>query len=429
MRVSALRKVLLAVSLLWVGQGQVSAQEPEGLKVACGSVGIELKLCQEGVKRWSEKTGYPASIVSMPANAAERLALYQQFLSAKQASIDVFQVDVVWPGVLQDHLLDLTPFVPQEEIDRHFSSVIANNTVNGRLVAMPLYTDVGILYYRKDLLAKYNRPVPQTWDELTETAKIIQAGERAEGMRDMWGYVWQGRASEALTCNALEWINSSGGGSIVGDDGQVTIVNPEAIAAIDRAANWIGTITPKGALNYTEEETRGVFQSGKSVFMRNWPYAWSLVQGDASPVKDKVGVALLPNGGEGFPRSGTLGGWQMGVSKYSTQQEKAVELVRYLTGPEIQRDYALRATYNPTIKSLYKDQVVLDTLPASSIIYDALSDAVPRPSKVTGRRYNQVSNSFWNAVYAVLSGEMDAKESFENLDRRLERIGKKGSWK
>lgn len=427
MRFTALKGLFFAFLMSFAGHA--SAQAPEGLKVACGSVGIELKLCQEGVQRWSAKTGYPATIVSMPANAAERLALYQQFLSAKQASIDVFQIDVVWPGVLQDHLLDLTPHVPQEEIDRHFESVIANNTVGGKLVAMPLYTDVGILYYRKDLLEKYGRPVPKTWDELTETARIVQEGERKAGVRDMWGFVWQGRASEALTCNALEWINSSGGGSIVGEDGSVTITNPKAVEAVNRAAAWIGSITPKGALNYTEEETRGVFQSGKAVFMRNWPYAWSLVQGEGSPVKGKVGVAVLPNGGEGNPASGTLGGWEMGVSKYSTQQEKAVDLVRYLTGPEVQRDYALRATYNPTIKALYDDREVMDTLPASGIIFEALTVAVPRPSKVTGRRYNQVSNSFWNAVHAVLSGEMDGQESFENLDHRLERISKKGTWK
>lgn len=428
MRSMTLWVIALVCSLLFTAD--LAAAEPRSLKVACGSVGIELKLCEEGVRAWSEKSGYPASIVSMPSNASERLALYQQFLSAKEDAIDVFQIDVVWPGVLQDHLLDLTPYVPKEEVERHFESVIANNTVNGHLLAMPLYTDVGILYYRKDLLKKYNREVPQTWEELTETAKIIQEGERESGVKDMWGFVFQGRAYEGLTANALEWVNSSGGGSIVADDGRVTIVNDNAAKAIKLAASWIGTITPVGTLNYSEEEARGVFQSGKAVFMRNWPYAWSLIQGEGSPTKDKVGVAILPNGGkEGDPRSGTLGGWQMAVSKYSKQPEKAADLLRYLTGPEVQKDYALRATYNPTIKSLYEDKEVLSALPVSAILYEALSVAVPRPSKITGRRYNQVSNSFLNAVHAVLSGQMTAEESLKALDKRLERIGKGGKWK
>src|SRR5690606_12242894 len=124
----------------------------------------------------------------------------------------------------------------------------------GKLLAMPLYTDVGILYYRKDLLEKYNRPVPSSWQEMTDTAAYIQEQERAEGHKDMWGYVWQGKAYEGLTCNALEWISSFGGGQIVDPDGSITAGNEEAEKAVELAASWIGTITPQGVLNYSEEE-------------------------------------------------------------------------------------------------------------------------------------------------------------------------------
>ncbi|MGB1539504.1 MAG: ABC transporter substrate-binding protein, partial [Rickettsiales bacterium] len=371
---------------------------PKGLKVACGSVGIELKLCKEAVETWSKKAGYPASIVSMPQAATERLALYQQFLSAKQSSIDIFQIDVIWPGILNSHLMDLKSYIPQDEIDRHFESIIENNTIDGKLVAMPLYTDVGILYYRKDLLKKYGLRAPQTWEELTATARKIQEGERADGISDFWGFVWQGKR-EGLTCNAMEWVYSEGGGTIVGDDGKITIINDEAIKALSRAASWVGDITPQGVLNYTEEESRGVFQSGKAAFMRNWPYAWSLSQSEDSPVKGKVGVSVLPRGSEkGDVHTGTLGGWQMAISKYSEQKEKAVELLRYLTGPEVQRQYALQASYNPTIKSLYKEQAVLNALPAADVLYEALAHAVARPSRVTGFRYNQVSAGFSNTL-------------------------------
>lgn len=423
------RFVCIATSLLLVS-GCEEENTPQKLKVACGSVGIELKLCSDAVQRWSEKTGYPAEIVSMPASTSERLALYQQFLSAKQSSIDVFQIDVVWPGILKTHLLDLKPFVPQAEIDRHFQSIIENNTIDGQLLAMPLYTDVGILYYRKDLLSKYDRDVPSSWQELTETAQVVQAGERAAGMADMWGYVWQGKAYEGLTCNALEWVNSNGGGSLVKPDGTITVANPEAAEAINRAASWVGTITPKGVLNYSEEEARGVFQSGKAVFMRNWPYAWSLAQGDDSPIKDKVGVAMIPNGGDPEdPHSGTLGGWQMGVSKYSEQKEQAADLVRYLTGPETQHAYALEASYNPTIRVLYEDQAVLDALPASDVLYDALSRAVARPSRVTGLRYNRVSYDFWNAVHAVISSDDEAKDELKAIEKRWQRFQtESGEW-
>lgn len=423
------RFVCIAAALLLLG-GCAEEEGPQKLKVACGSVGIELQLCTEAVIRWSEQTGYPAEIVSMPASTSERLALYQQFFSAKQSSIDVFQIDVVWPGILKSHLEDLKPYVPQEEIDRHFDSIIQNNMVEGKLLAMPLYTDVGVLYYRKDLLEKYDRPVPESWQELTETAKLVMEGERAAGNSDMWGYVWQGKAYEGLTCNALEWVSSNGGGSVVNPDGTVTVSNPEAVEAITRAAGWVGTITPPGVLNYSEEEARGVFQSGKAVFMRNWPYAWSLAQGEGSPIKNRIGVTRIPNGGDPEdPHSGTLGGWNMGVSKYSLQKERAAELVRYLTGPETQYDYALRASYNPTIRALYEDPKVLAALPASDVLYDALMQAVPRPSRPTGLRYNRVSYDFWNAVHTVLSGDGNAQDELAAIEKRWQRFQKEdGEW-
>lgn len=406
----------------------VAEEGQREIRLGCKTVGVELQICQEAVRLWSEKTGHPASVVSMPASTTESLALYQQFFSAKDSSIDVFMIDIVWPGILKTHLADLRPHIPQEEIDRHFDSITENNTIDGKLVAMPFYTDVGILYYRKDLLDKYDLPVPATWEGLEQTAKVILKAEHSEGNNQLAGYVWQGKAYEGLTCNAMEWISSSGGGTIVADTGRISLVNDKAIAAVDRAAGWIGTISPRGVLNYSEEEARGIFQSGKAVFMRNWPYAWVLTQSADSPVKDKVGVAMLPSAGEGYAHSGTLGGWQVALSRYSTQPEKAAELVRFMSGPEVQRLLAVRGSYNPTIKTLYNDQDILKHLPASDIVYEALSQAEARPSRIAGMRYNQLSNGFWNAVHATLAGHGGAEENFSALEKRLERISKEGTW-
>ena len=167
------------------------------------------------------------------------------------------------------------------------------------LVAMPWFTDAGLLYYRKDLLEKYGRKLPETWQEMTETARFIQKAERDAGNSRMWGYVFQGRAYEGLTVNALEWLDSFNAGTIVDLDGKITVNNPRAAEALTLAASWINDITPKGVLNYSEEECRGVFQSGNAVFMRNWPYAWPLMNAKDSPVKDKIGVAPLLKGGRG----------------------------------------------------------------------------------------------------------------------------------
>ena len=139
---------------------------------------------------------------------------------------------------------------------------------------------------------------------MADTAKMIMDKERAAGNKDMWGFVFQGNAYEGLTCDALEWVKSNGGGQIVEPDGTISINNPKAAEAIDMVKGWVGTISPPGVLSYQEEESRGVWQTGNAVFMRNWPYAYSLGNSADSPIKGKFDVTTLPVG----PAAHTLGG-------------------------------------------------------------------------------------------------------------------------
>lgn len=397
------------------------------ISISCGAVGQELELCQEGVAAWEKETGHTAKIVTTPNSTTERLALYQQLLAAGAKDIDVFQIDVIWPGILGNHFIDLKEYSNGAE-NAHFPAIIANNTVKDRLVAMPWFTDAGVLYYRKDLLEKYGEKPPTTWEELTASAEKIMKAEREAGNDKMWGYVWQGRAYEGLTCDALEWVASYNGGTIVDQNGKVTINNDNAKKALTTAAGWVDTISPPGVLNYGEEEARGVFQTGNAVFMRNWPYAWSLGNSDDSPVKDKIGVVALPKGGEDGSHAGTLGGWQLAVSKYSDNPEVAASLAMYLTSFEEQKRRAIEGSYNPTIEALYQDEEVLTAVPFFGSLYNTFANGTPRPSTATGAKYNQVSNAFWNATHSVLSGSETADAALAKLQKNLNRISRGGRW-
>ncbi len=396
---------------------------------ACGSTGIQSRLCDEAAKAWSAKTGNTVKVVAAPQSTSEQLALYQQFLTGKSSDIDVFQVDVIWPGILGSHFIDLKQQVDQATIDQYFPNIVQGLTRDGQLLALPWYTDAGLLYYRQDLLDKYKLAVPGTWAELTAAAKTIQEGERKAGNDRFFGFVFQGRAYEGLTCDALEWIASFGGGSIVGADGKITIDNPQAAKALDTAASWIGTIAPDGVLNYMEEDARGVFQSGNAAFMRNWPYAASLAEAADSPVKGKVGYAPLPKGdGEGARSAATLGGWQIAVSKYSEHPKEAVEFAVYLTSRDEQKRRALEGGYQPTIPALYEDTEILAKRPFFKTTRQILEIAVARPSAVTGERYSEVSSLFWNAVHSTLSKNGDGATNLAQLQKELNRLSRGGRW-
>jgi trehalose/maltose transport system substrate-binding protein len=424
-----MRTMLTSTAVLagLLGSGLAGAQAAT-IAISCGAVGLELQLCQDGANAWAAETGNQVNVISTPNSATERLALYQQILAANSADIDVYQIDVIWPGILANHFIDLSQHVDQDTLAQHFPAIIENNTVGGSLVAMPWFTDAGILYYRTDLLEKYGKEPPTTWQELTETAQAILEGERAEGNDRMQGFVFQARAYEGLTCNALEWIDAFGGGTIVDADGTITVNNEQAASALDLAASWVGTITPEGVLNYSEEESRGVFQSGNAVFMRNWPYAWALGNAPDSAITGKIGVSALPKGGADGKHTGVLGGWQLAVAKYSQNAELAADLVRYLTSAEEQKRRAIEGSYNPTIAALYEDADVLAASPFFGDLYDTFTNAVARPSRVTGERYNQVSSEFFNAAHDVLSRKMDGASSVAGLERRLDRLSRGGRW-
>lgn len=411
----------LIIAIFLIG-GLAMAQEKVVITVAAGAVGQELELTREAAQRYMEAhPDVEVRVIDTPDLATDRYGLYLQFFEARSSDIDVYQVDVIWPGDLAEHLLDLYEFGAKEIADEHFPAIIENNTVDGRLVGIPWFTDAGLLYYRTDLLEKYGLEVPKTWAEFEEVARIIQEGERAEGNEDFWGFVWQGNAYEGLTCNALEWICSNGGGTIISPDGVITINNPNAIEAIEMAARWVGTISPAGVTGFAEEDARSLFQSGNAAFMRNWPYAYALGQSEESVIAGKFDVASLPAGRSGHGAA-TLGGWQLAVSKYSNNPEIAADVALFMASPEEQKIRAIKGSFTPTIMTLYEDPEVLESAPFFGTLYDVLINAVARPSTVTAPNYNEVSTLFFRAVHSVLTGAKDATTALEELELELQAL-------
>ena len=420
-RLDALALVLVVVLAI----GASAKAHAVEIALSCGAVGQELRLCREAAEAWAQRSGHTVRIVATPNDSDQRLALYQQLLAARADAVDVMQIDVVWPGILARHLLDLSPYVPAEERAAHLPAVIDNNTVDGRLLALPWFVDVGVLYYRRDLLEKHGAAVPRTWQGLTEVARTIQDAERKEGDARLWGYVFQARAYEGLTCNALEWIASQDGGRLIDANGAIGLRRQEAAEALRLARSWIGAIAPEGVLTYMEDEARGVFQSGQAVFMRNWPYVWALADAPGSPVAGKVGLAPLP-ASPGVPPTGILGGQQLAVSAYTAHPKAAAELAMALTSAEVQKRRAIAAGFNPSRPALYQDPEVLRDNPHYELLAGVLANAMARPSRLTGVAYNRVSSAFWNTVHDVLSGRDDAEAALVDLEARIEQIRGEG---
>ena len=394
-----------------------SAASAANLQMVSGQTGGDAKFIRAMLDKFEAKSGNKVTVVAMPSSTTDQFGQYRLWLAAGNPDIDVYQVDVIWAPQLADQFLDLTA-AAKDVAASHFPSITGSQTVNGKLVAIPFFTDAPALYYRKDLLEKYGLKPPVTWEEMAASAKKAMDGERAAGNKDMWGFVFQGNAYEGLTCDALEWVKSSGGGQIVEPDGKISINNPKAAAALDMIKGFVGGISPPGVLAYQEEEARGVWQTGNAVFMRNWPYAYALGNGEDSKVKGKFGVAPLP-AAAGEKSAATLGGWNLAVSKYSKSPDEAKKLALFLASAEVQKENALQLSHLPTIPALYDDADIAKSQPVLVQWKTIFQTAVPRPSAPTKVKYNEVSSLFWSAVHDTLAGKGAAAANLAALEEKL----------
>ena len=315
---------------------------------------------------------------ALPWASDDQHQFYIINLEGRSPGFDVMMLDCIWvPEFARaGWLLDLTTYLQPDELAPYFPSAVASATYGGRAWALPWNFNVGLLYYRADLLAKYGLGPPETYEELVEQVRVIRAGERDPRLE---GYVWQGKQYEGLVVNVLEafWAN---GARLLAEDGTIF---PEPARAADALRFLRGLIesgvSPPWTTGADEELSRRAFGDGHAIFLRNWPYAMDLFEGKDSAVRGKVGFARLPGRARGERGVGSTGGAHLGVSHRSRHPDLAVALARNLTSEAAQRAIALGAALSPTRQSLYRDPEVMRHHPAMERLQALALAGRPRP--------------------------------------------------
>ncbi|MBD3235385.1 MAG: extracellular solute-binding protein [Candidatus Eisenbacteria bacterium] len=410
---------LLLVALMFLLTG--CGERPGGLRFAVGGAPHEAAFWQVLVEEFRAETGIDVRLDRQPTDTDLRRQELVFALQARQSDPDLFLLDGAW--LAQFAAADwLMPLDPEEmEADAFFERVIAMaDTYEGALVALPVYVDGGVLYYREDLLAAHQIDgPPETWSELIEIGARVQAGQRARDPH-FYAYVWQGAQYEGLVCNFLE-IAASAGGGIRFEEGDVEIDTPANRRALSLMVDLIHRheISPPNV--YTEmkeEESRLFFQNGRALFERNWPYAWARHRAADSPVRDQVRIAKLPHFAGGRSAS-TLGGWHIGVSRFSDHPEEARRFVRYAVSRAVQKRLAIELGWNPGRTDIYGDPDVRAANPHFAVLADIFAQAVARP---TVPYYPIASKALQRHLSAALSGRLTVAEALRGSQEAVEEI-------
>ncbi|KAJ3114470.1 hypothetical protein HDU96_002036 [Phlyctochytrium bullatum] len=355
--------------------------------------------------------------------------LVRSLINTNSSEYDIVMVDVVWPGEYSDKFQDMSAYLPSDFSNGMLPNIYKSGNARGKQVSVPYNVDFGLLYYRTDLLAKYNFDgPPKTWDEMDKMMSVIVPAERKEN-RNFYGYVGQLNAYEGLTCNFMEWAHSAGGGGVVEDDRTVTVNNPRVMQVVDMMKQWLlppKSYMPLTSLMYEEQASLKVWLSGNALFHRNWPFAYAMTMSEPSFPKQRnatnstvpaFGVVGLPGLTPDLANASTLGGWQLGVVKASKNFTAAAIAIQALTSPRFQLTRFQKLGILPILKDLFQSPETCGSMPNCKV-FGNLRVAI-RPATASSPRYLDVSEQLYLAVNRMLRDDIPLQKGLANLANNI----------
>jgi multiple sugar transport system substrate-binding protein len=311
-----------------------------------------------------------------------------------KAPFDVLLMDVTWlpKYAAAGWMVPLENNFNTQDVESLAKGAREGNSYNGHLYRWPLTSDMGLLYYRTDLM---DRP-PETPEDLVSVSQSLQKDQKVE-----WGYVWQGRQYEGLSCVYLEMIDGFGGDWLQPKSNQIGLNSKPGI----EAAAWLQSlidqgVSPKAVTNYAEPEALQSFKVGDAAFMRNWPYAWAELQKTDSAVKGNVGITTMV--AKPGHSTATLGSWGLTVLKGSSHIEASIEAIRFLTSESSQKQLFQKYGYTPTMQSVFDDPQLLKESPILAEFGKAQQVVKPRPETPL---YAQISDVLQRQLSGILTHE------------------------
>ena len=417
----ALRMPLKIGAVLFAGLMQAAAAQttPVNLKVYIGGQQRPDIMRELFAQYMADNPGVKLSLEVGGATSDLHQKYLNMVLSAKDTTLDVFLIDIIRPAqfAAAGWAEPLDAYLGNEReafMSRYLPAYREANTVDNKVIALPALADSLFLYYRKDLLVKYQESPPTTWPELARVAKKIQRGENDPNLQ---GLSFQGKAVEGAVCTFLLPYWSLGGEII--RDGKMSFERSKAEAGLNMWRTMVSDgVAKKNSAEVGTDDTRKEFQAGRVIFGVNWGYAWNHFQaGVDTRVKDKVGVIKLPSmpGGQSVS---CMGGWNWSVSAYSKNKAASVALVRWLSSPGVSKQLALKGSFHPVFPSVYRDPEVLAAVPWFADALPVVETARPRPVTPV---YRAISDALRINTNTVMAGVKTPGQALDEIEQRVSR--------
>ena len=418
---------ILAAGLMLLAGCTADRASSDGLAPSTNGIGpITFAIGQDNsgwlqgvITGWNQ--GHPSQKVTLlllPRASNGQLAQLVANLQAKSDLYDVIDMDVIWTAEFASNGWIIPLPQSQFPLGDFLKPAVDTARYQGRLYAVPDYSNADLLYYRKDILAKAGKQPPKTWAQLQQLAKTVAP------KYGLSGYAGTFAPYEGLTVNFAAAVQSAGGSILSPEGTKVTVNSAKALQGLEFLVNgfrqgWI----PRAALSYEEESAQNAFASGKFLFLDNWPdvYAALSAPGPQNKVYGKFGIAALP-GPDGMGSS-SLGGANLAISAYSQHQRTALDFIKYMTNLDNERQMLEKGSFPPVWTRLYTDKSLIRSYPYLPVLEQAINSARPRPA-ITN--YDQASLAISSTVYEALTQQKQPQQALTEMAGQLTQIIRDG---
>lgn len=358
------------------------------------------------------------TLLLLPEASNDQLAQLVANLQAKSDEYDVIDMDVIWTAEFASNGWIIPLPESQFPLGDFLKPAVDTAIYQGRLYAVPDYSNADLLYYRKDILAKAGKQPPRTWAQLQQLAETVAPEYGLDG------YAGTFAPYEGLTVNFAEAVQSAGGSILSPEGTKVTVNSARALQGLEFLVHgfqqgWI----PKVTLTYEEESAQRAFEVGKFLFLDNWPDVYGALSapGPDNQVYGKFGVAALP--GPDGTGSSSLGGANLAISAYSQHQRTALNFIKYMTDLANEKQMLEQGSFPPVWTQLYTNKSLIRSYPYLPVLEQAINSAQPRPA-ITN--YDQASLAISSTVYGALTGQKKPHQALTEMAGQLTQIIRDG---
>ena len=397
-----------------------SAPSTDGIGPITFAIGKDNPGWLQGViTGWNQRNpDQKVTLLLLPEASNDQLAQLVANLQAKSAEYDVIDMDVIWTAEFASNGWIIPLPQSQFPLGEFLKPAVDTAMYQGRLYAVPDYSNADLLYYRKDILAKAGKQPPKTWAQLEKLAETVAP------KYGLYGYAGTFAPYEGLTVNFAEAVQSAGGSILSPEGTKVTVNSASALQGLEFLVNgfqqgWI----PQVALTYEEESAQNAFEAGQFLFLDNWPdvYAALSVPGPRNKVYGKFGIAALP--GLDGTGSSSLGGANLAISAYSQHQRTALNFIKYMTDLPNERQMLEQGSFPPVWTKLYTDKSLISRYHYLPVIEQAINSAQPRPAIAN---YDQASLAISSTVYEALTHKEKPQQALAEMAGQLTQIIRDG---